>query len=136
MAWTPRDITQTELELLRTLWQLGPATIREITDRLYPDGGHSHYATVQSLLGRLQAKEFVEREKKGRRNVFTSRVSRGDLVARWLRETADNLCGGSLRPLLSPLVSHLADAGELDEKELETLSRLVERLDTDAPSGG
>ncbi|MEM7356891.1 MAG: BlaI/MecI/CopY family transcriptional regulator [Acidobacteriota bacterium] len=130
MAWTPRDITQTELELLRALWQLGPSPIREITDRLYPEGGHSHYATVQSLLGRLEAKGFVDREKQGRRNIFTARLSRGDLVARRLRETADNLCGGSLKPLLSPLVSHLADTGELDEKDLEALSRLVERLDT------
>ncbi len=132
MSWTPKDITQTELQLLRTLWQLGPSTIREITDQLYPDGGHSHYATVQSLLGRLQTKECVEREKQGRVNVFTARVSRGELVTRRLQETAESLCGGSLRPLLSPLVSRLADAGELEDDELAALSRLVERLDSGA----
>ncbi|MEM8931728.1 MAG: BlaI/MecI/CopY family transcriptional regulator [Acidobacteriota bacterium] len=129
MVWTPRDITETELDLLRALWRLGPSSIREITDQLYPDGGRSHYATVQSLLGRLEAKACVEREKQGRRNVFTASVSRGELVQRRLRETAESLCGGSLAPLLSPLVSQLADNGELDPEEIEALSRLIERLD-------
>ncbi|MEM7583390.1 MAG: BlaI/MecI/CopY family transcriptional regulator [Acidobacteriota bacterium] len=128
----PKDITKTELELLRSLWQLGPATIRQITDRLYPEGGHSHYATVQSLLGRLEVKDCVTREKQGRVNVFTARVTRRDLVAGRLQETAESLYGGSLRPLLSPLVSRLADAGELDEEELATLSRLVEKLDAES----
>ena len=63
MSWNGREVTDTELAVLRLLWKTDDATIRELTDALYPDGGHSHYATVQSLLDRLQAKGFVERER-------------------------------------------------------------------------
>lgn len=132
MAWKPRDITDTELAVLRLLWKRGPSTIRDLTDRLYPDGGHSHYATVQSLLDRLEQKGFVERSKQGRVNVFTPTVSRADLIARRLRATADTLCDGSMAPLLTQLVGNV----ELSSDELATLERLIDRLDGERSSGG
>lgn len=125
-----RHVTDTELALLRELWKRGPSTIRELTDRLYPDGAHSHYATVQSLLDRLEAKECVSREKDGRVNVFTATVSRTELVARRLRATADALCDGSLAPLLSQLVR----ATNPTREETEALERLIDRLARDNPS--
>lgn len=125
MGWKPRDITDTELAVLRLLWKRGPSTIRELTDRLYPDGGHSHYATVQSLLDRLQSKGFVDREKRGRVNVFEAAVSRGEVIGRRLRATAEELCEGSMAPLLT----HLVGDADLSEDEVDTLKRLVDRLD-------
>ena len=119
------DITRTELEILRQLWRRGTSTIRAITDALYPEGGHSHYATVQSLLDRLQQKGCVERAKEGRVNLFSATVTRGDIISGRLRELADSLCDGSLAPLLS----HLVNDARLSEEELETLSSLVQRLD-------
>ena len=53
MSLKPRNITETELALLRLLWKAGSSSIRELTEKLYPEGAHSQYATVQSLLDRL-----------------------------------------------------------------------------------
>lgn len=131
MAWIPHDITPTELSVLRTLWRRGTSTIRELTDALYPEGTHAQYATVQSLLDRLVKKSLVEREKRGRVNVFTATITRGELIARHLRETADRLCEGSLAPLLS----HLVSCVDLSEDELATLGKLVDRLDDETESG-
>ena len=128
MPWTPRDITETELALLRMLWKRGPSTIRELAARLYPGGTHAHYATVQSLLDRLEQKASVARSKRGRLNVFTATVSRGEIIARRLRETADALCDGSMAPLLS----HLVTAMDLSDDELATLEAMVERLDRES----
>ena len=101
-----RQATHAELEVLKALWELGPATIRQLTDRQYPDGRTSQYATVQKLLERLEAKSCVGRRQRGRVNVYTARVSREDLIASRLRETADRLCDGSLTPVLTQLVAH------------------------------
>jgi predicted transcriptional regulator len=128
MAWIPQDITPTELALLRVLWNRGDSTIRDLTDTLYDEGTHSQYATVQSLLDRLEKKDCVARRRQGRVNVFRATVSRGELVGRRLREVADNLCDGSLAPLLS----HLVDKVELSQDELATLQHLVDRLDGEA----
>jgi len=118
-------VTETELAVLRLLWNRGPSTIRDLTDDLYPDGGHSHYATVQSLLDRLQQKGFVGRTKEGRVNVFTTKVSRSELISRRLRATADSLCNGSMAPLLTQLVG----SAELSSDEVDQLRNLVDRLD-------
>ena len=55
MARTPQDVTDAELAILELLWEEGPAMIRQLTERLYPQGGRAHYATVQTLLDRAKA---------------------------------------------------------------------------------
>ena len=99
------------------------STIRALTDRLYPGGGTSRYATVQKLLERLEAKELVARRGEGRQNVFRATVRRDELVARRLRDTARELCDGSLTPLITQLVS----AGRLSREELRELRRVVDQ---------
>jgi predicted transcriptional regulator len=123
MAGRPRDVTDAELDVLRALWDVGPATIRALTDRLYPSGGTSEYGTVQKLLERLETKGHVARRAEGRQNVFRAVVQREELVARRLRDTADALCDGSLTPLITQLVS----AGKLSREELQELRRVVDR---------
>ena len=124
MARRPQDVTDAELDVLRALWDEGPAPIRALADRLYPGGGASEYATVQKLLERLEDKGHVTRRSEGRANVYSARVRREDLVARRLRDTAEKLCDGSLTPLLT----HLVSAGRLSADELAELRRLVDRL--------
>lgn len=124
MAGTPRDVTDAELEVLRALWELGEATIRALADRIYPNGGASEYATVQKLLERLEDKGYARHRTEGRQNVYAARLGREDLVARRLRETADALCGGSLTPLLT----HLVSGARLSKHELRELRRLVDAL--------
>jgi predicted transcriptional regulator len=131
MTWTGREVTDAELAVLRQLWRRDDATIRELTDALYPDGGHAHYATVQSLLDRLQVKRFVEREKAGRINRYRASVSRAELVGRRLRATADALCDGSMAPLLT----HLVDNADLQPDELDALRQLIDQLEDENLAG-
>ena len=78
MARTPQDVTDAELAVLQVLWEQGPATIRHITDVLYPRGGRAHYATVQKLLERLEesAPPCVHRQRTGGDNVYTAAIGR------------------------------------------------------------
>ncbi len=119
------NVTAAELAVLKLLWQRGPSKVRELCDRLYPGGGASHYATVQKLLERLEAKGCVRREQRDRVNVFLPAIDRSELVARRLRETAEQLCDGSLTPLLT----HLAGSADLTREELTSLRELVDGRD-------
>ena len=123
MARRPQDVTDAEREVLRVLWERGPAPIRALADELYPGGGTSEYATVQKLLERLHDKRHVARRAEGRQHVWSARVKREELVARRLRDTADELCGGSLTPILT----HLVSTARLSREELAELRRLVDR---------
>jgi predicted transcriptional regulator len=124
LARRPKDVTDAELDVLRFIWERGSATIRAITDRLYPQGTASEYATVQKLLERLEDKGHVSHRSEGRTNVYRARTDRDELVARRLRDTAEQLCEGSLTPLLT----HLVSAGRLSADELRQLRQLVDRL--------
>ena len=120
----PEKATGAELAVLKALWETGSSTIRELTDRLYPDGGQSHYATVQKLLERLESKSCVRRRLHERINVYTATVEREALIERRLRKTAEDLCDGSLTPLLT----HLVGSSRLSGAELASLRELVEGL--------
>jgi len=125
MGRSGREVTDTELAVLRQLWRRNEATIRDLTNALYPDGGHSHYATVSSLLDRLQEKGFVDREKDGRINRYRASISRAELAGRRLRATADALFDGSMAPLLTHLVDHV----DLTPEEVTALRGLVDQLE-------
>lgn len=119
------SVTDTELDVLKALWDHGPSTIRQLTDRLYPGGSTAHYATVQKLLERLRAKSCVSRRPDGRVNVYEASRARAELIASQLQATADKLCEGSLTPLLT----HLVRSRDLGPRELKQLRELVRRLE-------
>lgn len=120
-----KDVTPAELAILELLWAAGSLTIRELTERLYPEGGTSNYATVQKLLERLGEKGCVERKKEGRAFRFEASVLRDALIDHKLRSVADQLCDGSLAPLLT----HLVKGRRLKGKELRELRGLLDELD-------
>jgi predicted transcriptional regulator len=125
MARQPQDVTDAELSVLQALWEESPATTRQLTDKLYPGGKASQFATVQKLLERLEAKDFVERERGEGAQLFAPVVSRDDLLGRWLANVAEKLCRGSLTPLLT----HLVRAKRLSAKDYQALRSLIDQLE-------
>ena len=125
MARTPQDVPDAELAILHLLWDWESATIRRLTDELYPGGNFSHYTTVQKLLDRLGAKGYVARKRRSGPHLFTPRIGRDDLLRHRLQAVADKLCDGSLTPLLT----HLVQAGRLSAKERKALRALIDQTD-------
>jgi predicted transcriptional regulator len=121
----PQDVTDAELAVLQALWDRGPATIRRLTDDLYPTGTDAHYATVQKLLERLEAKGHVSRDRSTHAHTFAAATDRDTLVGQRLRQMAEKLCGG----LMSPLLTHLVRAEELTQEERDELRHLMDELD-------
>ena len=121
-----QDVTDAELAVLEALWERGAATIRELTDQLYPSGGAAHYATVQKLLERLESKRCVARDRRPGRHVYRARIERGDLIRQNLEDLADRLCDGSLAPLLTSLVQ----GRRLSAGERRALRELVDELES------
>jgi predicted transcriptional regulator len=132
MAREAQDITEAELALLEQLWSRGAASIRQITDALYPGGGGpAQYATVQKQLERMEAKGVVRRDRSLYVHVFSPAIDRDELIGRRLRAVADTLCGGSLAPILS----HLAKTKSLSEAERRALRELIEEPGDEGDAG-
>ena len=132
MPRTPQDVTEAELSVLQLLWTRGSRKVRQLTDELYTGGGNSEYATVQKLLERLEAKGYVERNRDLWPHVFTAAVNREELIGRRLQTTADQLCDGSLQPLLT----HLVRSTRLTPTERESLRGLLDEIDKQATRKG
>jgi predicted transcriptional regulator len=131
MARPAQDITESELSVLRILWDRGTATIRQLTDVLYPQGEAAQYATIQKLLDRMEAKGFVRRDRSLYVHVFAAVHDRDELIGRRLRSLAELLCDGSLTPLLT----HLARAKDLTDEDRLALRAIIDEAqpDTGAP---
>ena len=125
MARASQDVTDAELAVLQVLWDQGPATIRQLTESIYPDRGPAYYATVQKLLERLEGKDCIRRERSNGPHVFSAVLGPEDLIGRRLRAMAEKLCGGSLTPLLT----HLVKAERLTAKQRQELRALIDELD-------
>ncbi len=124
MARKPRKpIPDSELEILLALWDHGPATVRDLLDRL--PGPDRAYTTVQTLLNRLEAKGCVATRKDGRALVYTPTVERDDLLTAELAEVATRVTGGRA----SPLVLNLVEQGNLSPDDIAALRALLDRLD-------
>jgi BlaI family penicillinase repressor len=116
------SVTGAELKVLESLWDRGEATIRDLRDVLYPEGGQSKFATVQKLLARLTAKRLVRRRKDADGWVFQPVIARDDLIGGELRRVADRLGGNSMTPLLT----YLVETGDLTAKERAHLRGLLD----------
>jgi predicted transcriptional regulator len=132
MRRAQEDVTDTELAMLQVLWERGHATRRQVADVLYPGGDAAHYATVQKLLERLEAKGYVRHTREQGVLVFTATVGREALISRRLRDVATKLCDGSLTPLLVNLVR----ARPLSVQELDELQQFLDQLRQQTKSRG
>lgn len=115
-------VSNTELDVLKVLWERGPSTVREVQDHLDGRGLRWAYTTVQTLLHRLRAKSCVTSTKAGIALVFRAEISREGLVRGRLLQLADQLTDG----LTSPLVHALVKERGLSPGEIEEFRRLVE----------
>ena len=129
MARPPQDVTDAELSLLQLLWEHGPATVRQLAERLYGKSTASQHATVLKLLERLESKECVRRDSGTWPHTFHPAIERDELIGRRLQQTADKLCEGSLAPLLT----HLVKAGRLSAEDRRSLRSLLDELKQEKP---
>ena len=99
-------VSDTELDVLKAVWEHGPCTVREANAALRRRGRRWAYTTVLTLLQRLEAKGYVRSDKSETAHVFAATVSRDALLQQRLRELADELCKGTATPLLLALVEN------------------------------
>src|SRR5580704_1770554 len=114
--------TETELELLRILWETEPATVREIYDRFNEDRP-SGYTTILKLLQIMTAKGLVVRDEASRAHVYRAAISQDAMQSKILKDLSMRLFSGSAAQLaLHALAMEPANQNDLDE-----IRTLIER---------
>ncbi len=116
------DLSESEREVLRVLWDRGPDTVREINAELTRRGRRWAYTTVATLLQRLCAKQYAASNPSTIPHVFRAAVTRDDVLERRLQDAADELCDGRAAPLVLALVQ----GGRFSAEELARMRRLLD----------
>jgi len=117
-------LSPAETEILRLVWQLDSATVQEVCDRL-PARRKIAYATVQTLLRRLEKKGYLKHRIRGKAHVFLPAVKPDAVIKRSVGDFIERLFGGD--PI--PLMQYLAEHGKIDADDIEKLKKLIERTD-------
>ena len=128
MADKLHDLGGAEFDVLKSLWEVGPATVREVLTHLHERGRHVAYTTVQTLLTRLEQKRYVTSDKSDLAHVFRARVTRDRVTRTRLKNLMSQLYDGAA----GPLVLQLVRTERLTPDELDQLHKLIERLDAGA----
>ncbi|MHC4711323.1 MAG: BlaI/MecI/CopY family transcriptional regulator, partial [Planctomycetota bacterium] len=63
MAPRESDLGTAELEVLKALWDHGPATVRQVMNHLHQLSRQVAYTTVLTFLTRLEQKGYVKSDK-------------------------------------------------------------------------
>jgi len=116
----PPAVSPAETEVLRIVWQLGKATVQNVCERL-PAKRKITYATVQTLLRRLEKKGYLKHDTQGKAHVFFAAVKSEDVIKRSVSDFLDRLFGGD--PV--PLMQYLAEHGKMGAEDIGELQQLV-----------
>ena len=126
------DLGAAELEVLKALWDLGAAPVREVMNHLHQSGRRLAYTTVLTVLTRLEQKGFVRADKSGVAYVYKPKVSRAKIARSRLRSLIEQLYDGSA----GPLVLQLMRQERFSEDEIAELQKLIDGLDNEQGGTG
>ena len=91
-------LSEAEREVLKVLWDSGPASVRQIGDNLEKRGRTWAYTTVATLLQPLHSKQYVTSDSSVVPHVYQAVVTRDELLDRRLKDTRRNSATAGLRP--------------------------------------
>jgi predicted transcriptional regulator len=113
-------VSPSETEILRLVWQLDQATVQDVCNKL-PAKRKIAYATVQTLLRRLEKKGYLKHRIRGKAHVFFAAVKSENVIKRSVNDFLDRLFGGD--PV--PLMQYLAEHGKIDASDIKKLKRIA-----------
>ena len=113
--------TDSELAILRVLWERGPSTVREVQEALSASG----YTTLLKLLQIMTDKGLVVRDETERAHVYAAALSEQRTQRQLLADLMDRAFGGSPAKLVMQALSgRKATPGDLN-----AIRELLDRLE-------
>jgi predicted transcriptional regulator len=107
--------TESELEILRVLWEKGPSTVREVHEVLEKskDAG---YTTTLKLMQIMHEKGLLQRDTSSKTHIYAAAISQESTQRQLLDKMIDTVFNGSASQLvLQALGNHKSSREELEK---------------------
>ena len=114
--------TPAELDLLRTLWQLGPASVRQVHEAKLRERPDLAYATVLRLMQIMHGKGLLKRDESQRSHVYSAAQPQNSLQTRLLDELIHKAFSGSGKDLVLAALR----GGRVSDAERAEIQRFLE----------
>jgi len=114
------QLTPLELEIMKVLWETGPANVQTVQQRLERELA---YTTVQTMLNVLHRKGKAKRTLKDKAYFYRPAVSRSQVMGNAVGDLIDRMFGGSAERLVMSLV----ETRHLTPEKLSRLNELIEK---------
>jgi predicted transcriptional regulator len=115
-----RTLTGQELQIMKIVWELESATVRDVYEALL-ERRRIAYTTVMTMMNILEEKGYLKKRLQERAYVYQARLPKNQVIKAMVRDFVDRVFNGSAEPLLV----HLVKDRRLSEKDLEEISRLI-----------
>ena len=113
-------LTTQELAIMKVVWRLGTATVRDVYEAVL-ETRRVAYTTVMTMMNILETKGYLKKEKADRAYRYRPARPERAVITSMVHEFVNRVFDGASRPLLL----HLVKDGRLSEKERRELMGLI-----------
>lgn len=115
-------LTDQELEIMKIVWDLKTATVRDVYEKLL-EHRKIAYTTVMTMMKILERKGHLKKSEDEKAFVYRPAQPKQKVIGGMVREFLDRVFNGSAEPLLL----HLVEDEALTPDELAEIARLAKR---------
>ena len=112
-------LTPQELTIMKVVWTLESATVREIYEQLR-ERRDVAYTTVLTMMKILEQKKYLKKTQAERAFVYRPAQPKRQVIGDMVRDFVNRVFNGSAEPLLV----HLVEEHDLSREDLEEIARL------------
>ena len=111
--------SERELDLLKVMWRLGEARVRDIHEAICPDG-ECAFTTVQTLVRIMLKKGFVKKRSENRTDFYTPVYTLEKATSRFVNKLFDGAVDKFVLSMLS--------AEDVSTDEMRDLEKMIARV--------
>ena len=113
--------TDSELAILRVLWERGPSTVRQVHEAL-ADTRDTGYTTTLKLMQIMADKGLVKRDESARTHIYAALATEQQTQRQLVKDLVDRAFGGSA----AALVLHALNGDGASPAELKEIRKLID----------
>ena len=117
-------LTPQELAIMKVVWRLKSATVRDIYEALRAERTIA-YTTVMTMMRILEDKGYLRKSSSERAYVYTPAKPQQQVVGAMVRDFVDRVFDGAS----SSLLLHLVKDNKLTDKQRRIVKKLIEEIE-------
>jgi predicted transcriptional regulator len=121
-------LTGQELEIMKVIWQLDSATVRQVYETLL-EHRKIAYTTVMTMMNILESKGYLKKRQGDRAFVYIPAQPQKQVMSSMVREFVNRVFNGSAEPLLL----HLVEDKHLTEKDVDEIRKTIRAAEKGKP---